>query len=461
MEVSKGVGKLVWGGCLALGVALAPAVLAQDEPESGTRAAAAAAAPKELGLYVGSVKTLKLGTVTRLAVGNDSVLAASVLDSGEVLLIPKATGISDLQVWSDGGRRTDYQVRVDQDPVAERLATVRAIASNFPNVTVREANGSIILAGFVEPDQYDRLAGAIQGIEKVVNLVRPGAGEGLQNLISFDVKIVEISKQFTKNLGIRWQDTAGGPSFGIVSSLIPNSHIPGIVSPDPGGIYSTGQLTSLLGAVGPGNFGVNTYLGWTAGINSQLEMLEANNAARILAEPRLSTLSGEKANFLAGGELPIAVLNEFGQPVVTYKDYGIQLEINPVADRENNIHCKMHAEVSSIDESTKVNGVPGLLDRSTDSTISARPGDTIAISGLVSVNDSRVINEVPAIGNLPIIGALFKDKEFQTQRTDLLILVTPRIQAPNEPVDPEIQRNIDNMKGLLGGSAKLDTKLLE
>jgi pilus assembly protein CpaC len=137
------------------------------------------------------------------------------------------------------------------------------------------------------------------------------------------------------------------------------------------------------------------------------------------------------------------------------------LNISPVADRDKNIHCGIHAEVSSIDNSVKINGVPGLLNRSTDATISARPGDTIAISGLVNVNDSRVVNQIPMLGDLPILGALFKDKEFQTSRTDLLILVTPRIEALDQPVDPNIQQNIENLQGLLGGSSKLDTKLAE
>jgi pilus assembly protein CpaC len=258
----------------------------------------------------------------------------------------------------------------------------------------------------------------------------------------------------------------------VASNLIPNGKIAippsngqpgsiGVVSQDPGGLFSSSLLTNMLGAVGSGKVGLNSYLGWTAGISSQIEMLQANNAARILAEPRLSTLSGETAKFLAGGELPIAILNEFGQPIVSFKDYGIMLNISPVADRDKNIHCGIHAEVSSIDNSTKINGVPGLLNRSTDATISARPGDTIAISGLVNVNDSRVVNQIPMLGDLPILGALFKDKEFQTSRTDLLILVTPRIEGLNEPVDPTIQQNIESLQGLLGGSSKLDTKLAE
>jgi pilus assembly protein CpaC len=439
------------------------AVAAQDDV--GTQSADIASpdpgmnAPKMLELYVGSVKTLKLGKITRVAVGNDALLVASVVDSGELLLMPKAVGTTDLQVWSQSGSKISMRVRIDTDPIAERLAMIRSIMSAYPNVSVREMNGTVILNGYVESDQYDQFKNVVNGLDKTVSLVRAGAGTGLQNLISFDVKIIEINKQYTKNLGIRWVDTAGGPAFGVTSNLIPNNKFK-VGSPDPGGNFSSGTLQTLAGTAGTA-VGFNSYLGWTSAISSQIEMLQANNVARILAEPRLSTLSGETAKFLAGGELPIAVLNEFGQPVVSYKEYGIKLNISPVSDREDNIHCGIHAEVSSIDNSTKVNGIPGLLNRSTDATISAKPGDTIAISGLVNVNDSRVVNEVPMLGSLPIIGALFKDKEFQTSRTDLLILVTPRIEGRNEPVDRSVEWNVENMKSLLGGSSALDTKLAE
>lgn len=453
--------------CVAAGLTIATLAMAQQDalPAAGEHGAAdepatGASGPKLLELYVGSVKTLKLGKISRIAVGNDSVLVASVVDSGEVLLMPKTVGTTDLQVWTDGGRRSTYRVRVDTDPIAEKVAMMRAMMATYPGVTVKELNGTVILSGYVESDQFAQYEKAVTGLDKVVSLVRAGAGTGLQDMIQFDVKIVEINKQYTKNLGIRWQDTIGGPAFGVTSNLIPNNHY-GFISADPGGGFSGSDLKNFAQSAGINHVGLNSYLGWTAGVSSQIEILQANNAARILAEPRLSTLSGETAKFLAGGELPIAILNEFGQPVVSYKDYGILLNISPVVDREKNVHCTIHAEVSSIDNSVKVNGVPGLLNRSTDAALSARPGDTIAISGLVNVNDSRVVNEVPMLGELPILGALFKDKEFQTSRTDLLILVTPRIQAPNEPVDANVQRNIEDMKSLLGGSSALDTKLAE
>jgi pilus assembly protein CpaC len=414
---------------------------------------------RAMELYVGSVKTLRFGDVRRLAVGNDSVMSASVVDSGQVLLIPKKAGQTDLQVWTASQKPKIFHVRVDDSPIAERLATIRAVMAAYPGVTVSEQNGTIILSGYVDPDQFQTFTQIANKFEKTVSVVRSGSAAGQQNLVEFDVKIIEINKQYTKNLGVRWQDTAGGPAFGITSNLLPNNKF-GVYSQDPGGTNQS-ELQKLIATANPAQFGGTAYLGWNALIGSQLEMLEANNAARVLAEPRLSTLSGETAKFLAGGELPVAILNEFGQPVVDYKDYGIKLDISPFVDHDQMIRSSIHAEVSSIDFSTKVNGVPGLLNRSTDSTIRCRAGQTIAISGLVNVNDSRVLSKVPMLGNLPIIGELFKSREFQQQRTDLLILVTPHFQAPDQPVDVNVQRNIQQMEGLLGGSSAIDSKLME
>jgi len=421
--------------------------------------AAGPVADKTMELYVGSVKTLKLGTVTRLAVGNDSVVSASVLDSGEVLIIPKAEGLTDLQVWSNGNHPSVFRIRVDAVPQDDRVATVKAVMTSFPDVNVRDANGTIVLSGFVAPDEFGRFGEMVGKLDKTVSTVRPRPVSGLHPLVEFDVRIVEINKKYERNLGIRWDTLSPGPAFGTVSTLIPNSHF-GVVSAGTQNV-NTSDLKDMLGSIGPGNGGINSYLGMTSIIGSQLNLLQENGAARVLAEPRLSTLSGETAKFLAGGQLPVAVLNEFGQPVVEYKDYGIKLEISPTVDAQNNIRSTIKAEVSSIDKGTVVNGVPGLLDRSTESTINSRPGDTIAISGLVNVTDSRTLDKMPYLGSIPILGALFKSKDFQEQRTDLVMLVTPRLQSANEPVPASIQTNVDQLHRVLGGSSKIDSKLIE
>jgi pilus assembly protein CpaC len=421
--------------------------------------AAGPVADSTLNLYVGSVKTLKLGNVKRLAVGNDAVVSASVLDSGEVLVIPKAEGLTDVQVWSDSGRPRVFRIRVTAVPTDDRVQTIKTVMASFPDVSVRESNGTIVLSGFVAPDEFARFGQMVGSFDKVVSTVRPRPVSGLHPLVEFDVRIVEISKKYERNLGIRWDTLSPGPSFGTVTTVIPNNHF-GVVGTSTQNVQKS-DLQDMLGSVSSGAAGMNSYLGWTSIIGSQLNLLQENGAARVLAEPRLSTLSGETAKFLAGGQLPVAILNEFGQPVVDYKDYGIKLEISPTVDEQNNIRSSIKTEVSSIDNGTVVNGVPGLLDRSTESVINSRPGDTIAISGLVNVTDSRVLDKMPFLGSVPILGALFKSKDFQQQRTDLVMLVTPRLQSANEPVATDVQSNIEQMHRVFGGSSKIDSKLIE
>lgn len=158
-----------------------------------------------------------------------------------------------------------------------------------------------------------------------------------------------------------------------------------------------------------------------------INLLQEDGNARMLAEPSLSTRSGEMASFQSGGEFPIAVLNQFGQPVIEMQDYGIQLEIEPVTDDDGNIISRVRAEMSSIDFSTVVNGIPGILTRNTESVVNLRSGETMVISGLMKTEDSKAISKLPLLGDIPVLGQLFTSRNFIEGRTELIILVTPRI----------------------------------
>jgi pilus assembly protein CpaC len=122
------------------------------------------------------------------------------------------------------------------------------------------------------------------------------------------------------------------------------------------------------------------------------------------------------ASFHSGGSYPLAILNEFGQPVVEMQDYGIRLDIEPMSDENNNIVSLIRAEMSSLDFSTVVNGVPGLLTRTTESVVNLRANETLIISGLVQTTDSKAVEKVPFLGDIPIFGELFKSKGFNEKK---------------------------------------------
>jgi pilus assembly protein CpaC len=423
----------------------------------GLTGAQARELPPGITLYVGSVTVLEPGPVSGMVVGNDALVAATVLDDHRLVLLPEAPGTTELVLLDqDGGQRSIW-LRVLAAEVADDFELLRDILSEpYPGVAIRQTNGVTVLSGTVRAEDFDGFRELVQGFRNVISTVRPRLALPIEDTIAMDVQILEVNKQYRRNLGIRWDETAAGPAFGVVANIMPNDRF-GVVS----NVGDRGDLLDLLGTVGPGSSSPQAYLGLTSIIGSQLEMLQENGVARTLAEPTLSTLSGQSARFLVGGDFPVAVLNQFGQPVVEFREFGIRLEIEPFLDDELNIRSRVRTEVSSIDFSTQIQGVPGVLRRESVSTINARPGDTIVISGLVNAADGRNVAKVPLLGDLPILGQLFRSRSFQEQRTELLVLVTPRIQRPNTPVNPDLRENRAQLRQLLGGSSRVDSRLLE
>jgi pilus assembly protein CpaC len=169
--------------------------------------------------------------------------------------------------------------------------------------------------------------------------------------------------------------------------------------------------------------------------------LEEKGLARRLAEPNLVALSGDTANFLAGGEFPIPVPGQFGQITIDYKRYGVSLAFTPTVLNGNLINLKIEPEVSQLDPSHNVAvgnnvQVPALIVRRASSTLELRDGQSFVLGGLLQ-NDSQIAqNQLPWLGDVPVLGALFSSKAYQKNETDLVIIVTPRIVRPTRPGDP-------------------------
>tara|TARA_R110002051_G_scaffold323624_2_gene417870 strand:+ start:417 stop:1805 length:1389 start_codon:yes stop_codon:yes gene_type:complete len=409
-------------------------------------------AQQDIEVYVGSVTTLNQDSIKRIAVGNDAILQASVIDENKLLLLGRAAGVSELVAWDDNDVMTQYKVRVYDSPVSDNIDIIRNILRPFPNVTVSEHLGQAVLNGTVVDNDFERFQSVVSHFPSVLSLVEPERNVEIEESIAFDVTILEMSRNYQHSLGIRWQDTAAGPALGLVGNIIPN---------DSFGVTSPGEVGNLLDIVGSGTSRLDGYLGITSVLGSQIQLLQEEGVAKVLAEPSLSTVRDEKATFLAGGEFPVAILNEFGQPVVEFQQYGIQLEIEPTMDQNHNIRSRIRTEVSDVDFSVQVNGVPGLRRREAVSTITARPGQTIIISGLLNTSDSRTRDKLPLLGDIPLLGALFRSSDWQQGRTELVIMVTPRIQAPNTPLSDEMQDNLQKARGVLEGSDALDAALLQ
>lgn len=394
-----------------------------------------------MDLHVGAVKTLRVGEVEKVAVGNEAVLSVSTLDTGELLLIPRQAGESDLFVWKPGLRMQRYRIHVIGMNPNRQLATVNSVLRSFSGVQARAVDGVVVVEGELDPDLMSSYQSVVDGMPGILSLVRP-IEVPERDLIRIKVQVIEVDEQYRKRIGIRWSDAVEGPTIAAVGTLVRND----VYRIVPG--ESNIDWTPLLEDLPPRNRGFHPFVGFSSALLSTVQLMEQNGVARTLAEPVLTTRSGEVASFLSGGQIPYQIVDQLGNLTTSFKEYGIGLEIQPTADRNGNIMSRVLTEVSSPDLSTAIGNVPALLMRRTESVISARSGETLVISGLLTVQDSDGGNKVPGLGNIPLLGSLFRTSEKSEMRRELVILVTPEISSM--PAPAHMTAHADQLRSLKG-----------
>lgn len=384
---------------------------------------------KPLTLYVGAVELYKVANVERIVVGNGAIVSAKVIDSKGVILIGESAGETDLQLWKKTGEVIKLSLTVTPDNTRKTTATVKQMLSAFPSLSVTENDGLIIVQGEADLIQKEQLEKILAGGPNIVSLVKYlKFAKVMAPMIRMQVRIVEFNKSTLNNIGIKWDTAMAGPAYGAAKAFSSNP-IFSVASPGQFTESIAGAVTNSIGTLDTRGW---SYFGIVTGISSQIQLLAEKGDARMLAEPNLTTRSGESASFLAGGEFPVQSISGLGAVDVEYKEYGIKLDIEPVVDDQQNIVSRVMAEVSSIDPSTSYNGVPGMLTRRTESVINVRNNETIVISGLVNSQMSKIVNKFPFLGDIPILGELFKSRDFKDDKTELVIFVTPTVVYPGE-----------------------------
>jgi len=392
-------------------------------------------------MYVGEVKTLPVVGVTRVAVGNGKLISSTVLDT-EVLLLAEAPGDSSLYLWLKNGSVLRYKLTVHASDTEQSMINVKSMLSGIPNVSIERVGDTVVVNGTASKQNLARIEAATKTQQRVLNLVRE-EDVTMKKMVFMKVQIMEFKKSAMENIGIDWSTTAVGPSLAFTADLINNKQFR--YSPDT--LPATFQVGK--GAAQPLNIPSQAgrmYFGIASAITSSLNLAVNNGDAWVLASPELSTRSGGEAKFLAGGQIPIVTAGALGSTTVTYKDYGIKLNIKPVADDQSNISASITTEVSDIDPSFQaVQGNPGFLMRSTESEINVKSGQTIVISGLVDQRSSASVNKFPFLGDVPVLGALFKSEAFRNNRSDLVIFVTPMI---HDPASTSNQQRVEKAKDM-------------
>ena len=382
------------------------------------------ATPTNIDMKVGTLNLLPIEDIKRIAVAKPGVVSAKVIDNNSLLLIAEAAGETQIQVWNKNDKKAKLNIKVNLIDNSALIDKVKGLIRNIEGVSIREVGGLVVLEGKVDKAAADKVASIAKLVPNLTSLVTVKELE-VRQMIRMDVKIVEIGKKTLKNIGVKWGTSASGPAFGAISNWT-NNDLFSVSSPGTVADSILGQIGEKLGdtLIGSNSF---SHFGIVTGLTSQIQLLSEQGDARMLAQPTLSTRSGEKARFLAGGEIPIPLLSATGSPSIEFKEYGIKLEIEPVSDSDGNIVSYVSAEVSSVDPSVQVAGIPGFKTRETESVVNVKDGDTIVISGLVSSEMSKAVSKVPFLGSIPILGELFKSRDFADNKTELVILVTPHI----------------------------------
>jgi len=355
-----------------------------------------------------------------LSIANPSIADISTLSDRTIYVLGKAPGRTTLTLLGPDGRLiTNVEVQVSPD-IAEFKERLQQILPGEP-IEVRTANDGIVLSGVVS--SIARLDRALElanryAPERVSNLMTVG---GTQQVM-LKVRFAEMERSVSKSL-------SSSVAFGTTGSDVFSNGESGTFLNGANALGS--PITVTAGTLGAATIGINAG-GVQLGV--LLEALETKGVVRTLAEPNLTALSGQEASFLAGGEYPIPVVGSEGQVTVEYKPFGIGLTFTPrVVDRDI-INLQLFAEVSSLDNSVTVqtNGfsVNAFRTRKTSTTVEMRDGESFAIAGLLEDDFQDLSNQVPWLGDIPVLGALFRSASYRRNQSELVIIITAHLVTP-------------------------------
>lgn len=394
----------------------------------GVANAQLASLPNELNMYGGQVLVHTSNRpLARVAVGNGDVLEVTTIEKRQLVLIAGAgqTGETTVHLWYEDGGQRSIQVVVNAKDTSATAAAVRQLLGPESTARVSDVDGNVVISGELHPEDAAQIE-AIQALyPNVVNLSTTDL-VGMQPMVLMDVQIMEVKRDGLRQLGIAWQNQIDGPSGGAIKDFSSSFFR----------VLPSGSVFEDIADTLPANINpMATYFGIATSITSKINLLTQTGNAFELASPQLSARSGGVATFLAGGEIPLPLVGSFGQTSVEYREYGIRMNIQPVVNKNNEISASIMTEVSKLDPSVAVAGIPGLLTRKTETEFNVRDGETIVLSGLVDLEGSKGFSGIPGLANIPVLGRLFRSDDFNKGRTDLVVFVTPRVITPGHELN--------------------------
>jgi len=407
----------------------------------------------ELLLSAGTGTLLHLNhAATTVFVADPTIADVQVPNANDVFVLGKKAGTT-----------TVYALDIDGKPLLQRTITVRhnleelqqVLQQRFPSLRLelKSAPGSLMVSGAADSAQTIAAISAtlkpyLSDKENLINQLTLAS----PTQVNLRVRIAEVSRQVLEQIGVNWSALGSGGGLLSGRSTFTNGTTSGI-----------GNTTYNL----PSNSGFMAVLGNIAnGHGGVIDMLDQENLVTTLAEPNLTTISGETASFLAGGEYPIPVAQGGTNNAISveYKDFGVGLNFTPTVMGNDRINLKVRPEVSELDSSYSVTldgtTIPGLSIRRVETTVELSSGQSFVIGGLLQDNVTDELQQLPGLANLPILGKLFSSTDYQNNKTELVVIVTPYLVRPVGP--GQLQTPLDtilnpgDVESTLQKQAKLD-----
>lgn len=355
--------------------------------------------------------------VADVLVSNPAVADAVVRSSHRVFILGKAAGQANLVLFARSGRElASFDLRVEPDTSDLTRLLRRAIPNS--NITAESINGNLILSGQAAntadaqraADLAARFSGTTVDASTVLNMIEVSGSDQ----VLLKVTVAEVDRSVVKQLGMNLSGTVGIGNF----TAGFNNSTAFTVNPDV-----------VNQAVAAGGF-----LSGDASLSASVEALQREGVIRTLAEPTLTAISGENASFLAGGEFPIPVSQDNDKIGVEFKKFGVGLDFTPVVMSGGRINLRVKTEVSELSSDGAVTlsiiSIPALKVRRAESTIELPSGGTLVMAGLLKESYQQAVSGVPGLMQVPILGSLFKSRDFLREQTELVVFVTPYTVSP-------------------------------
>jgi pilus assembly protein CpaC len=433
-------------------------------------------------LYQSRVVTV-VTPANRVSVANPDVADIVVISPTELYVLGKDLGTTNVLLWDNGNRligAINVEVQHDLDSLKRKFAE---LLPGQP-IEVRASQRSIVLSGRVsdveamnaatriaetflaqvqtakQVEQFKQQSGASKRDDKsvgdIINLLQVGGAQQ----VMLEVKVAEIARTEVKSLDAQFNSIArglgnwniggvnGGATFppalfapGNLQAPVFSNPLPSGITQNPYGPAVSQFLPTTMSIAGQGLFA--TFLSKSFLFNLALDAAKQQGLARILAEPTLTTLSGQEAKFISGGEFPIPVPQGLNTVTIDFKQFGVAVKFLPVVLNSGHINLTLNVSVSELASNNTVTiavpgtsstfTIPSLTERSATGVVELSDGQTIGLAGLLSETTSSQITKFPGLGSIPVLGALFRSQSYQKGETELVILITPRLARPLPP----------------------------